>query len=276
MTWYGQTDSRWAKEELGYNTDPAYNIGTFGCLVTAWANLLVSVTADQSFTPEFINNWARANQGFLPEGGIFIWSQALNLGHVTGGGVTTDLNAVNQFLQSPPNFAILEVRAGAKQHFVLAPYVGKIVDSEDGRLKSMATYPFVAAHLYTAIAPATPTPPPPPPTSGALDATVTIRVPLLNARLEPNTSSDAVSQFHAGYAHTTWWTVGQNVTVGGRTDNIWLKSDGGHWFAQAGTSANYGHLPARLTPLQTAHLVASQSAGGLVGAFNKIIRKQPK
>ncbi len=272
-TFYAQTDPRWASQELGFNTDPAYNIGNFGCLVTAWANLMVATTGNEGYTPELVNQWMKDHNGFVAGGGIFVWSAAPVMGGVTAAGTTTDLNAVESFLQADPNFAILEVRAGTRQHFVLAPYVGKIVDSEDGVLKSVSTYPFVAAHLFTATSLPTP---PAPPTSGNLDATVTIRVPLLNSRTEPNTTSAIAAQFHAGYAHTTGWVASQTVTVGGRTDNIWLKSDAGHWFAQAGCDSNFGHLPARLTPIQTAHLVASEAAGGLVGSFNKLIRKQPK
>lgn len=273
MTWYSQQDSRWASHELGFNTDPAFSLGNYGCVITAVANLMVATSGNGSYTPDTINVWGRANGGFVQGGGIWIWSAVPALGHVVADSVTTDLNALNAFLEADANFAILEVRAGTRQHFVMAPYVDKIVDSEDGVLKSMSTYPFVAAHLYTATALPTPAAPP---TSGSLDATVTIRVPLLNARTEPNTSSAVEAQFHAGYAHTTGWTVGQTVTVGGRTDNIWLKSDAGHWFAQAGCDSNFGHLPAALSPLQTAHLVASEAAGGLLGSINKIMRKQPK
>jgi hypothetical protein len=273
MVFYAQTDSRWSSHELGFNTDPAFSIGNYGCVITAVGNLMVATSGDEAYTPEDINNWGKANGGFVQGGGIWVWSAVQALGHVTAAGTTTDINAVNAFLQAEPNFAILEVRAGTRQHFVMAPYVNKIIDSEDGQLKSMSTFPFVSAHLYTAVSMPTPAAPP---TSGPLDSTVTIRVPLLNARTEPNTSSAVVAQFHAGYAHTSGWTVGDTVTVGGRTDNIWLKSDAGHWFAQAGCDSNFGHLPARLTPIQTAHLVASEATGGLVGAFNKIIRKQPK
>ncbi len=271
MQFYGQQDPRWARLELGYNTDPYYNIGNFGCLVAAWGNLMLATTGNEGYTPAYTNRWLQDHNGFLPGGGVFIWSVALTMGNVTAAGVTTDINMVNNFLQAEANFAILEVRAGARQHFVLSPWVNKIVDSEDGVVKPMSTYPFVAAHLYTAISLPQP---PAPPTSGALDAIVNIRVPLLNARTEPNTSSPAVAQFHAGSAHTTGWTAGQNVTVGGRTDNIWLKSDAGHWFAQSGTDANFGHAPARLTSLQKAHLAASEATGGVMRSISKFTRRK--
>ncbi len=271
MTWYSQQDPRWGSLELGFNTDPYYSISNFGCVVTAYANLLVATTGDQGYTPAMVNRWMEANNGFLPGGGVFIWSAALGMGHVNAWGTSTDLNEVESFLQNPANFAILEVKAGTRQHFVLAPWVGKIVDSEDGKVKGVSTYPFVGAHLYTAIALPQP---PAPPTSGPLDATVNIRVPLLNARMAPDTTSAVAAQFHAGFAHTTGWIKSQTVTVGGRTDDIWLKSDAGHWFAQAGCDSNFGHLPMKLTPLQKAHLAASESAGGMVRAINKLRRKK--
>ncbi len=271
MTWYSQEDPRWGSLLLGYNSDPYYSIKNFGCVVTAWGNMMVAVTGSQDYTPAWVNRWMQDHQGFLPGGGIFIWSQTLDMGGVAARGITSDLNSVNAFLQDPANFAVLEVKAGTRQHFVMAPFVNKIVDSEDGKLKAMSTYPFVAAHLYTALALPQP---PAPPTSGPLDATVNIRVPLLNARMEPNTTSAVAAQFHQGFAHTTGWQESQTVTVGGRTDDIWLKSDAGHWFAQAGTDSNFGHLPMKLTPLQKAHLAASESAGGAVRAINKLLRKK--
>ncbi len=269
MTWYAQTDPRWASHELGFNTDPAFSIGNYGCVITAVANLMVATSGNEGYTPDTINVWGKANGGFVQGGGIWIWSAVPALGHVVADGVTTDINALNSFLEADANFAILEVRAGTRQHFVMAPLVDKIVDSEDGVLKSMSAYPFVAAHLYTATALPTPAAPP---TSGTLDTIVTIRVPLLNARMDPNTSSAVAAQFHAGSAHTTGWTVGQTVTVGGRTSSVWLKSDAGHYFAEAGTNVHYGEMPANLTRVQKAHLVASEGVGAILSMKN-LLRK---
>jgi hypothetical protein len=268
-TYYSQTDPRWANALLGYNTDSYYTIGRFGCLVAAWGNLMVACTGAEANTPINTNNWLKENNGFLPGGGVFIWSAALNMGHVNAAGTSVDINYVNDFLRTDANFAILEVSAGGRQHFVFAPYVDEIIDSQDGKLKSMSTYPFVGAHLFTAQNLPTPVIP----TSGTLDATVDIIVPLLNARTEPTTASPAVAQFHAGYAHITGWSVGQDVTVGGRTDNVWLKSDNGHWFTQAGTDANFGHLPANLTSSQHAHLSAATFVSGVKKSLIKGIRK---
>lgn len=262
MTFYSQVDSRWGDVLLGYNTDASYNLRNFGCVVTAYGNMMVAVTGDEGYTPAMVNQWMVDQGGFLPGGGVFVWQVALGMGHVTAQGQSNDLGAVNKFLASEPNFAILEVRAGTRQHFVLAPYVDEIVDSEDGQVKSQATYPFVNAHLYTSLDPA---PAQAPATSGALDTTVQVMVPLLNARPEPDTSQPPVAVAHYGSIHVTGWADGQQVTVGKspytRTDNVWLKTDAGHWIAQAGCSSNYGHPPARLTPLQKANLYGAEAYG---------------
>ncbi len=274
MTWFSQTDPRWGAQELGYNTDPYYSIANFGCVVTSWANLLLASVAGDHATPADVNEWMHDHGGFQPGTGIFVWNVALGMEGVDAKGTTSDLAAVNNFLEAAPNFAILELRTSTgRQHFCLAPYVDKLVDSEDGVLKNQSTYTFINSHLYTARSLPAPTPAP---TSGALNATVNITVPYLNARTEPNTTSPVAAVFHQGYAHTTFWQVGQSVTVAGRTDNIWLKSDAGHWFAQAGTDANYGHIPAKLKPTQQVHLAASEQAGSVMKALNNKLRRTKK
>lgn len=152
MSFYAQTDNRWKNELLGFNTEQPYNLGNFGCLITAYGNMLIAITANQQYTPEWVNNWLKANNGFVAGGGIMYWTAPLALGHVTAQGTTTDLATVNNWLKSPPNYAILEVKNSAGgQHFVLGNLVNTIIDSEDGKQKPMGTYPFVQAHLYTAI-----------------------------------------------------------------------------------------------------------------------------
>lgn len=234
-----QTNSIWAKDLLGYNNDSNYDLANYGCLVTAWGNMLIAATGDQSFNPRWVNNWMKSNNGFTPGGGEFIFSSALGMGHVTAQGWVNSVDKVNTFLAPTPNFAIVECRnKQGGQHFVLANKVGRIIDSADGKEKPLSTYLFVNAHLYTATnMPAQEaTPVPIPPASGVLDATTTINVTVLNARAEPNTSSPVMAVAHAGTIHVNGWIRGQQVTVNGRTDNVWLKTDGNHWIAQAGTS----------------------------------------
>jgi hypothetical protein len=67
-----QRDSRWSSVLLGYNTNPVYNIGNYGCLITSFANYLGK-------TPVEINDILKANQGFV-NGGEFVWSKSTVLG----------------------------------------------------------------------------------------------------------------------------------------------------------------------------------------------------
>lgn len=259
MQYYRQTDPRWAGDILGFNTDPLFNIGNYGCLVTAWANLLLATTGNPSWTPEAVNAWLQAHEGFEPQGGILEWAVALGMGGVSYVRSTTSLEDVNSFLAPTPNFAIIEVKNSlGNQHFVLGNAQGLVIDSEDGLQKVMnlaknlcGPYPFVQAHLYTATAmppaPAAAPPAPAQPTAPdgtkytPVNATVKIDVPRLNARLHPTTIDSPIQgEFVAGTAHINGWCVGQPVTVAanGRTDDVWLLDDNGHWFTQAGTTAN--------------------------------------
>lgn len=233
-----QSNSAWSSQLLGYNTDPNYNIGNFGCLVDAWGNMLIATTGDQQWTPARVNDWMKEHQGFVAGGGIFIFSVALGMGGVTAHGITGDVSQLNSFLKDPPNFAIIEVKGPRGQHFVLGSAVNTIIDSQDGRQKALKTYPFVQAHLYTAIAmpaPAAQTPTGPV-MSGLLDTVVTINVGVLNAREQPNLGSPVMATAHLGTIHVNEWKVGDTVTINGRTDNIWLRTDGNHWIGQAGTT----------------------------------------
>lgn len=148
---HAQTDSQWAKVLLGFNTDPVYDIANFGCLVTAVSNLLWWITGDGGNNPISVNEWLKANNGFVPGGGIMRWPELPNVGHITAHETLSSLASVDYWLQAEDNYAILEVRTSTNgQHFVMAPLVGKIIDSEDGRLKSNKTYRFIQAHLFTA------------------------------------------------------------------------------------------------------------------------------
>lgn len=70
---YGQRDGRWASELLGYNTNPIYSIGQYGCLITSFGMYI-----DQ--TPHEVNEVVKANNGFAPGSGNFIWSKCSVLG----------------------------------------------------------------------------------------------------------------------------------------------------------------------------------------------------
>lgn len=243
---FAQTDSRWAKELLGDDTSQPFNIGNYGCVITAYGNMLVAITGDMQYTPDFINNWMKSHGGFVAGGGLFIWNAALGLGHVEAKGTTTDLSALNAFLQDPLNFAILEVRAGTNlQHFVMAPYVDKIVDSEDGLLKSMGTYPFINAHLYRSTDPVAQVAPAPPPAPAAKTGSVTVTAqPFLNLRTGQGTNFP-IGKGSDGNGHTIYnlppGAVVQYVDVvsadpKSAVQGPWLKSKRGNYFAASGTN----------------------------------------
>jgi hypothetical protein len=167
MIFYSQTDNRWKAVLLGFNLQQPYNLGNFACLITAWGNMLVAITGDQKYTPVFMNEWLKANLGFAYErnaygtpkrnaqgqiigGGIMYWQKPLGIGFVNDRGQTTNKAQINDWIADEANYAIIEVKAGSNQHFVLGIQRGLIIDSADGKQKSIDTYPIVNAHLYRA------------------------------------------------------------------------------------------------------------------------------
>jgi hypothetical protein len=199
---YAQTDPRWANQLLGFNTSRPYTIGNYGCVVTAVGNLLYAITGNPMYTPAYINTWGKANGGFALGGGLVKWDAYLNLGSFTGHGQTSSLQEVNQWLQADENFVIPEFQLPGNQHYCMAPYIGMIIDSEDGNLKPMSTYRFLAARLYTASVPARPAAPVPSapvaqPRSGSVTVTAS---PFLWLHTGPGT----------GYPHATGRDVNGN------------------------------------------------------------------
>lgn len=65
--------------------------------------------------------------------------------------------------------------------------------------------------------------------------TVNVLVDGLNARTDAYLSSPVGGTFRKGTAHFNSVKTGQVVTVNGKTSDQWLLSDGGRWFAAAGT-----------------------------------------
>lgn len=78
---YSQRDPQWASNLLGYNTNSAYSIGQYGCLITAFGMYI-------NQNPKQVNDILKANNGFVSGGGDFIWSKSTVLG-------------LNQVYQSP-------------------------------------------------------------------------------------------------------------------------------------------------------------------------------
>lgn len=166
---FSQRDPRWSSLELGYNGDPYYNLYHFGCLVTAVSNMLWW-NGNNGADPGAVNQWLKDNGGFLPGGGNMIWGAIqplLDQVNMVQRGFSSDLNAVNAFLQDENNFAIAQLtKPGFPMHFSAMPYVGKIADSWDAQLKDVGAYTFVGAHLYSknaAVVQPAPQPEPTPP-----------------------------------------------------------------------------------------------------------------
>lgn len=60
-----QKDKRWASKLLGFNTEPQYNIGNYGCLITSQAMFLET-------TPDLVNDKLKAVNGFV-NGGFYVY-----------------------------------------------------------------------------------------------------------------------------------------------------------------------------------------------------------
>lgn len=76
---YSQQDNRWAKELLGHNTDPKYDIYNYGCLITCLA--MISSYYGVPHNPSTMNKILKENGGFS-NGGFYNWGtvKKLNLG----------------------------------------------------------------------------------------------------------------------------------------------------------------------------------------------------
>jgi hypothetical protein len=72
ITALSQRDSRWASLLLGYNTNSAYSIGMYGCLITC-----LSAITDR--TPNVTNQILKDNSGYV-SGGNFVWGKCTALG----------------------------------------------------------------------------------------------------------------------------------------------------------------------------------------------------
>lgn len=146
---YAQTDSRWANDLLGYDSAQPWDLGLYGCLVTAVGNMAWWISGDSGYTPRMVNTWMQDNAGFVPDGGVMYWQAIPRLvSFVTPMGEATSLAATQTFLAADTaNYALIEVRAPG-QHFVFAPTASQMVDSEDGKIKAINRYTFYHAHLY--------------------------------------------------------------------------------------------------------------------------------
>ena len=69
---FGQRDSRWAGEYLGFNTSSPYTIGNYGCLITCLGCLINNTRLE-------VNTILKTNNGFI-SGGLFVWGKSTILG----------------------------------------------------------------------------------------------------------------------------------------------------------------------------------------------------
>ncbi len=145
---YSQNNPAWKNLIFGFNSDPTATFGKFACLITGWANMLNDITGD-NYTPVMLNDWVKASKLYVAGTGVLYWSAIPQYGVVEAHGTTADVNAINQWLVDPLNYALVEFNNGA--HFSLANKVGLIIDSIDGKQKPLTTYKVTLAHLFRAI-----------------------------------------------------------------------------------------------------------------------------
>jgi hypothetical protein len=240
---YKQTDAPWGSELLGFNTDPSYTIGRYGCLISDLAMLVATATGDHSWNPGKMNDFLKANGGYQPGGGLLIWSKVSELfPFITTGATTTDLAEAENFVAAAEaNYAIFEVENGA--HYVLAPYTNQIADPLTATLRPVSTYPFNEAHLFTLVV-TEPAPPAAPaiPKSGTV--TVTAQ-PALNLRTGPGTNypigtgkdanGNTIYSLPPGVS-VQYVNVVQGEVIAGNPN--WLVTIRGSYISAAGTSYN--------------------------------------
>ena len=70
---FSQRDNRWASILLGHNTNNAYTIGMYGCLITCLGMYV-------NKTPEQVNTILKEHNGFTSGSGNFIWSHSQDVG----------------------------------------------------------------------------------------------------------------------------------------------------------------------------------------------------
>lgn len=143
---YRQGDPAWGSQLLGHNIDRAYTLANFGCLITNFS-MFLSTAAGVKISPAQLNQVLKANNGYVKDGGLLVWSAIPRLySTVSDVGVTTDMAGLNTWILDNDNYAMLEVNNGA--HWVWLFAQGLIVDPIDGAIKSWKTYPIRSARRF--------------------------------------------------------------------------------------------------------------------------------
>jgi uncharacterized protein YvpB len=70
---YSQRDTRWKNEILGYNTNPIYTIGGWGCLISSFAMYLTALGKNKN--PHDVNEDMKSCGGYVSGTGNLIWSK---------------------------------------------------------------------------------------------------------------------------------------------------------------------------------------------------------
>lgn len=153
----GQRDAQWAGVELGQNTDPQFNIGNYGCLVTSIANYLWAIDpANLAMSnPGLVNNALLQFGGF--DGGNIKW-EAVNKSldtRVAPQGVTSDIHMLADWLAAEDHYAFVQVTGpNFPEHWLMGYGVqdgGEPLALDPWYADSVAVrarYTFVEAHLY--------------------------------------------------------------------------------------------------------------------------------
>lgn len=136
---YGQLDSRWSSQLLGFSKT---TIGKSGCAITAVGNLH-NLIFGTDFTPSEVNTRLKAVKAF--SGALILWAR-VPLAFPQLKFVSRDWNYNNavvwSFINVSPKLPIIiDVKPRLiPQHFVVFIGEKKLVDSLDGKIKPTSTY----------------------------------------------------------------------------------------------------------------------------------------
>jgi hypothetical protein len=178
-TIYNQRDPKWASKLLGFNKEPKYTIGDYGCLITTISTYLTAIKLKE--TPETLDAKLKAlgaDVGYVKGTGLYIWSSLAKIHpDVTmfyesprWDGVDTPQDAFDSMRDLIENgyFVIIEVDFdptlnGEQSHFVGGCGVDEkgeilIADPWTGTLVPLSTYgdPVKSVYSFKTYAPIVP------------------------------------------------------------------------------------------------------------------------
>jgi hypothetical protein len=149
MTWYSQSDKRWAKEKLGFSN---LTIGNYGCTVTSIANWLKFFGID--VTPQAVNDRLRAVNGFANDSfgnkALVIWTKlpkAFPTIKFIWRNYIYDNLKVSWYVYVKRIPVLVECRVKNFRHWVLFIGNRKMVDPLIGGERSTSTWPLTGYTL---------------------------------------------------------------------------------------------------------------------------------